>query len=197
MSKGKLLLTLIVAALLGGPGLASAADLSQAVMLVAKPQVRDELFGASVLVVVPVGGDRHVGFIVNRPTPVALGTVFPERGAAQKVAEPVYIGGPSDADVIFALVQRPASRADSSSFELLPGLSVAYESAAVERIIDADPEHARFVAGLVAWQPGELADEIGRGAWYVLDPDAAVVLRPPEGLWEDLVRRSERAANTI
>jgi putative AlgH/UPF0301 family transcriptional regulator len=93
-------------------------------------------------------------------------------------------------------VQRPASGADNS-FELLPGLSVAYESAAVERIIEADPEHARFVAGLVAWQPGELAEEIRRGAWYVLDPDAAVVLRPPEGLWEDLVRRSERAANTI
>jgi putative transcriptional regulator len=196
MSNARLALTLIVAALLGGPGLASAADLSQAVILVAKPQLHDELFGASVLVVVPVGGDQHVGFIVNRPTPVALGSVFPERGPAQKVVEPVYLGGPSDADVIFALVQRPASGADNS-FELLPGLSVAYESAAVERIIEADPEHARFVAGLVAWQPGELAEEIRRGAWYVLDPDAAVVLRPPEGLWEDLVRRSERAANTI
>jgi putative transcriptional regulator len=166
------------------------------VILVAKPQVRDALFGASVLVVVPVGGDRHVGFIVNRPTPVTLGTVFPERGPAQKVAEPVYLGGPSDVDVIFALVQQPASSADSS-FELLPGLSVAYESAAVDRIIEADPERARFVAGLVAWQPGELAEEIKRGVWYVLEPDAAVVLRQPEGLWEDLVRRSEQAANTI
>jgi putative transcriptional regulator len=196
MSKRALLLPVVFAALVGGAGLAGAADLSQAVILVAKPAMHDDLFGASVLVVVPVGGDRHVGFIVNRPTPVALGSVFPERGPAQKLVEPVYLGGPSDVDVIFALVQRPASSADSS-FELLPGLSVAYESAAVERIIDADPEHARFVAGLVAWQPGELADEIRRGAWYMLDPDAAIVLRPPEGLWEDLVRRSELAANTI
>lgn len=196
MRQGTLLLALITAALLGGAGPAGAADLSQAVILVAKPQLQDDVFGASVLVVVPVGGDQHVGFIVNRPTPVALGSVFPERGAAQKVVEPVYLGGPSDVDVIFALVQRPAGSVDDS-FELLPGLSVAYDSAAVDRIIESDPEHARFVAGLVAWRPGELAEEIRRGAWYLLDPDAALVLRPPEGLWEDLVRRSERAANTI
>ena len=37
--------------------------------------------------------------------------------------------------------------------------------------------------------------EIDRGAWYVLEPDAALVMRPPEGLWEHLVRRAQRAGS--
>ena len=54
-----------------------------------------------------------------------------------------------------------------------------------------------FVAGLVAWRTGELQDEVRRGAWHVLDPDATLVLRQPDGLWEELVRRAELRANGI
>jgi len=36
-------------------------------ILVAKPELVDPLFGSTILVVVPVGGDQHTGFIVNRP----------------------------------------------------------------------------------------------------------------------------------
>jgi hypothetical protein len=31
----------------------------------------------------------------------------------------------------------------------------------------------------------------------VLEPDAALVMREPEGLWEELVRRSQRIRSTI
>jgi hypothetical protein len=31
----------------------------------------------------------------------------------------------------------------------------------------------------------------------VLDPDAALVMRKPEGLWEELVRRSQQLRNAI
>jgi putative transcriptional regulator len=64
-------------------------------------------------------------------------------------------------------------------------------------VIENEPTHARFVAGLVAWRSGELQEEIKRGAWYVLAADAALVLRKPEGLWEELVRRAELQANGI
>jgi putative AlgH/UPF0301 family transcriptional regulator len=67
----------------------------------------------------------------------------------------------------------------------------------VEGLIKSDPQRARFTAGLVAWRTGELREEIQRGAWYVLEPDAALVMRKPEGLWEELVRRSQRARNSI
>ena len=73
----------------------------------------------------------------------------------------------------------------------------AFDAAVVDRVIETEPEHARFVAGLVAWQPGELRSEVEQGAWYVLEPDAALVMRKPEGLWEELVRRSQRMDKII
>jgi hypothetical protein len=38
---------------------------------------------------------------------------------------------------------------------------------------------------------------VKRGAWFVLDADASLVLRKPDGLWEELVRRAELRANGI
>lgn len=62
----------------------------------------------------------------------------------------------------------------------------------MDRIIEANPHDARFVTGLVVWGPGELNLEIERGAWYVLDADARLVLREPKGMWEELMLRAQR-----
>jgi len=70
----------VFAALCSACALAGAADLSKALMLVAKPELRDDVYGQSVIVVTPVGGDAHVGFIVNRSTNTSLGSLFPDDG---------------------------------------------------------------------------------------------------------------------
>jgi putative AlgH/UPF0301 family transcriptional regulator len=106
------------------------------------------------------------------------------------------LGGPIEAELIFALVRRPDSPG-GNSLELLPGLFAAMDSPIVDRIIESEPHNARFVAGLVVWRAGELADEIKQGAWYVLEPDADIAMRKPEGLWEELVRRSRVAKDAI
>src|SRR5258708_10640030 len=173
----------------------NAADLSKAAILVAKPELQDELYGWTIVVVVPLGEDGHVGFIVNRPSPVTLGKASPEDGPSQKIVDPIYLGGPYQPQAIFALVQRPDSPG-GVSLELMPGLFVAVDGETVDRIIRSEPEHARFVAGMVAWDAGELRDEVERGAWYVLEPDAALALRKPTtGLWEELARRRKTAAS--
>jgi len=184
------------AVLVGWSMLAAAADLSKPVVLVAKPELRDELYGSTIIVVTPLGGDQHVGFIVNRSTGITLGSLFPADSPSQKVADPVYLGGPYGSEAIFALVQGAQSPGDKS-LELIPGLFAAFDGAVVDRIIQSEPEHARFVAGLTAWQPGELDSEVEKGAWYVLEPDAALVMGKPEGLWEELVRRSQLRDNAI
>jgi putative transcriptional regulator len=194
MSKSRV--AVVFAVLLGWSALLRAADLSEPVILVAKPELRDEVYGSAILVVMPFGNDEHVGFIVNRPSDVTLGKLFPQDGASQKIADPVYLGGPYAPQALFALVQRPDSPG-GKSFQVMPGLFAAIEGAAVDQVIKSEPERAKFVAGLVAWQPGELRNEVERGAWYVLEPDAALAMRKPEGLWEELVSRSQRLDKTI
>jgi putative AlgH/UPF0301 family transcriptional regulator len=177
--------------------LAGAADITQTVLLVAKRNLHDRLYGSTILIAKPLGDDRHVGFIVNRPTTLTLGKLFPKHAPSQKVADPVYLGGPNGPEVIFAMVKNrdnPGGR----SIQLAPGLFLAFDSSVVDRIIETQPQQARFFAGMVLWAPNELAEEVRRGLWYVLDPLPDMLLRKStDGLWEDLVDRAERKDNAI
>ena len=173
------LLVMLTTALIGLSA-AHASEIDAPVILVAQPELRDNLYGSSILVVMPMGGDQHIGFIVNRPTEFTLG------------ADRVYVGGPVDANSVYALVRREKSPG-GRSFEVLPGLYVAHESEVIERLIENDSTSARLVAGLVVWQAGELRQEMKQGAWFALAPDAGLAMRNPQGLWDEL----QRIARTI
>src|SRR5258706_8338897 len=165
-------------------------------ILVAKRQLPAQLYGPTFLIVKALGEDRHVGFIINKPTQMTLGKLFPTHGPSQKIADPVYLGGPFNSQVIFALVQRPDSPG-GRSVRIAPDLYLAVDSQVVDRIIETEPQHARFFAGMVLGKPGELGDEMKRGLWHTLDARGELALKKAAGLWEELVGRSERKANTI
>jgi putative transcriptional regulator len=185
-------------ALVAAPSVpAQAAEPDGAVILVAKRQLRDDFYSATILLAAPTGNGRHMGFIINRPTPITLGKLFPEHAPSQKVVDPVYLGGPFVPQFIFALVQGQGG-ARGDGLQMMPELFVTMDRETVDRIIEAESDHARFFAGVVAWQPGELDDELKRGLWHVLEPEAELVMRKStEGLWEELVQRSERRASQI
>ena len=168
---------------------ARTAEPSGAVLLVATPELGGG-YGHTILIAQPVEDGSHVGLILNRPTQVGLADLFPEHAPSRKVAEPVFLGGPFAVDALFALVRTRESPGEGS-LQLAPDLFLATAATAVDRVIEAAPERARFYAGLVAWRPGELAAEIERGFWVVAPFDADVALRKrTEGMWEELVRRS-------
>jgi len=188
---------LLLCAALAFSAAAPAQDLAAPVLLVAQRDFQDRFYGATILLVKPLGQDRHVGIIVNRPTPVTLGKMFPEHGPSQKVADPIYLGGPYSTDVLYALVQR-ADSPGSGSVQVTADLFLALEGGTVDRIIEAQADHARFFAGMVVWNAGELRAEVKQGLWYLRDPDAQLVLRKStDGLWEELVGSAERAAKGI
>lgn len=190
---------LIAAAALGCTGPARATEPSEEpVILVAQPALLpDRLYGATILITMPIGNDQHIGFIVNKPTPMTLGSLFPDHEPSQKVTEPVYLGGPVNTRIICALV-RGGDSPGRSAMQIMPDLYLVMGREAVDRVIEGGADHARFFAGLVVWKPGELRAEIKRGFWYVLDADTSLVLRKStDGMWEELVRRSQQKANTI
>jgi putative AlgH/UPF0301 family transcriptional regulator len=56
-------------------------------------------------------------------------------------------------------------------------------------VIERTPNDARYFAGFVGWQPGELASEIEAGYWHVTDADPAVFWQDNHALWGKLVER--------
>ena len=174
-----------------------AAAPEETVLLVAKRQLEDPIWGSTIVLAKPVEGGGHIGFILNKPTKLNLAELFPEHEASKKIADPLFLGGTVDINLVFALVEGHASK-KAGSIRIAPDLFLAYETKAVDRIIETESEHARFFLGLVVWRPGQLDDELDRGLWYVDEPEAKLVMRrKTDDLWEELVRRLEARANTI
>ena len=196
---GRLAYALIAAAALACIAPASATEpADEPVILVAKPALLpDRLYGATILIAMPVGNDQHIGFIVNKPTPLTLGSLFPDHEPSQKVTEPVYLGGPVNTRTISALV-RHGDSLGRSAMQITPDLYLVMGREAVDRIIEGGADHARFFAGLVVWAPSELRTEIERGFWFMHKADSSLVLRKStEGMWEELLRQLELKAMFI
>src|SRR5207247_10220387 len=100
-------------------------------------------------------------------------------------------------DLVFGRLG-PRGNGKDGALRIAPDIFLAYETKAVDRIIESESDHARFFLGMVVWRPGQLDDELDRGLWFVDEPEAKLVLRrKTDGLWEELVRRLEARENTI
>ncbi|MEI6302382.1 MAG: YqgE/AlgH family protein [Betaproteobacteria bacterium] len=175
----------------------SSANETSTVVLVAKSGMRDPLYRATVLVARPTGDGRHIGFILNKRTNVTLASAFPEHEPSKAVREPLYLGGPAGISAVYALVQTSTSPGKDAS-RIASDLFVATARVTVDRIIETDPEHARFFMGGVIWRVGELDNELKRGLWHVVDPRPEQIMpKNTEGMWEDMVRAAEISDKAI
>lgn len=175
------------------------ADLTETgtVLLVAKPELRDPIYGETILIARPIGKGRHLGFILNKPTKIPLADAFPGHRSSQAVRGPLYLGGPDGVDAVFALVASHDSPG-RGAMQLSPDLFLVIAADTVDRVIESEGERARLFAGAVVWQPGELDEELNRGVWYVLDPEPDLVLpQKTEGMWQQLLQRVELRDNGI
>jgi putative transcriptional regulator len=181
---GKALGALVAALLVMSASAARAEDVERPVLLLATPQV-EGLYSHTALLVVPLA-DKHVGFILNLATDLDLDAVLPGSPGA-KAAPRLYFGGPDAADSVFAVVARDPGK---PSVHLFADLFITNSAKTISQLMERSPGEARFFAGFVNWKPGELAEEIDAGYWYVTEPDPALVFREdPGAIWEDLVKR--------
>ena len=174
---------------MAAPGVAQKDD-TGAILLVAAPGLTDPDYRHTVLIAVPVEGNRHVGVIINRPTQRSLASLFPEHEPSKLVRDPVFLGGPMLRRAIFAMVRTDHSPG-GGSIQVMKHLFLATQGTVVDEIIEKTPNDARYFVGYVAWRPGELRQEVDRGLWHVLDADEEMVFRKDtDSLWEELLRRA-------
>lgn len=164
---------------------AQAQDLDKPLILVAAPDLQGPYSHTTVLVV-PMQ-DQHFGFILNRATDVKLATLFPEHAPSAKVADPVYVGGPTRANEVFAVVPHDPG---GPAIRLFGDVYLTAHAPMVDRIIEETPNEARYFVGFVTWEPGELATELDKSWWYVSDPDPELVFsKDANGMWEAQMKR--------
>jgi len=182
------LLALAGAAVLAVPGMAAAQEVPNPV-LVAKPRLADPNFRESVVIVAEAPDGAAVGVIINRPTTKSLAEILPGNEMLARFTEPLYFGGPVERVGIYALFR--AQEPPGEALRVRGDLWLALNPATVEQLMRNPPEHLRFFTGYAGWAPGQLANELERGDWWVLDADPDAAFRAdPSTLWEELARRA-------
>ena len=183
-------LLLLLAALQASipPAWAQADNAPNGLFLIAKPALIDPNFRHSVVLITQAPDGTTVGFIINRPGRLSLAQILPDNEVFKRFTEPLYLGGPVQGEALFAVFRNREK--PQGALSVLDDVSFALDPAVVEKLIHTPPEHVRFFNGYAGWAPGQLAAELERGGWYVLNADADTVFRKDmDTLWEELIRR--------
>jgi putative transcriptional regulator len=187
-----MMLRLVLLAVLLGVATHAAAQSDKnpnGVFLVATPALADPNFRRTVVLVTQAADGTTVGFIVNRPGTRSLAQILPDNDMLKRFTEPLHLGGPVDIAGLFAIFR--AKENPQGALRVLGDVSFAMDPAVVEAVLRAPPERVRFFNGYAGWAPGQLAMELERGGWYLLNADADTVFRKDmDKLWDEMVRRA-------
>jgi putative transcriptional regulator len=177
----------VLLAVLVMAGAASAQE--RGVVLVAKPDLPDPNFARTVVVVAQDERGGALGVVLNRPAALSLAQVMDNDPRFARFTEPMYLGGPVERLGLFAVFR--AERPPGPALRIAEDLWLALLPETVERLIADPPAQLRLYVGYAGWAPGQLAAEIDRGSWWVIDPDADVAFRTDtRGLWDELATRA-------
>lgn len=159
-------------------------------ILVARPDLHDPRFNATLTLLLEHGSEGALGVIINRPSRLELADAFPDWEDLGADPGVVFAGGPVDRDALIALGRPACSDGRPVLGELVLGahpVDLDDQPALVEASgVDA----IRIFAGYAGWTPGQLEGEINNDDWWVVDATVDDLFTDdPEGLWARVLRR--------
>ncbi|RNE48271.1 hypothetical protein C5L39_09560 [Corynebacterium alimapuense] len=163
-------------------------------LLVAAPGTESEEFARSVVLIIEHNEYLTFGVNLVSRSDVAVFNVMPEWLPAVAKPQALYIGGPLNQQSVVGLAMTKAGVDPADVPELK---RLANRLAHID--LRVDPEHItelvegiRLFAGYAEWAPGQLAEEIERGDWFVAPALPTDVIAPGSvDLWGDVMRRQQ------
>jgi len=161
-------------------------------LLVASPQLGDPNFERTVILVLDHGPDGALGVVLNRPTGLPVDEILDAWRDEAQAAPPgvVFRGGPVSPDAVIGLARAVSDGADQAHWRLVfdgvGTVDLAVAPAEQPVIVSG----VRMFAGYAGWSPDQLEDEMGEGAWIVLDAlESDVFTTEADALWHDVLQR--------
>jgi putative transcriptional regulator len=161
--------------------------------LIASPPLGDPNFDRTVVLLALHSDDGALGFVVNRRASMTLGELLEqaEYEEGHDAEGPVWIGGPVQPQSGWVIVDDPEVEPDEGVIEMGERLRVSSSREAFDEIAreaatgQLDASRRLVLLGYSGWAPGQLEDEIARGAWLPTPLDPAILFDvPSEDRWE-------------
>lgn len=179
---GVLLLAML---LVGGGGAARQAPVAGAMpslagqLLVATPELDDPNFSHTLVYMVQHDAGGAVGVVINRvlgagPLGKLLEGLGVEEGSDSTAEIRVHYGGPVEPGRGVVLHSPDYRQDDPLVVDDLAAFSFSLD--ALRDIAQGrGPRHSLFALGYAGWAPDQLEEEIARGSWFTIEPDAALL----------------------
>jgi putative transcriptional regulator len=165
--------------------------------LAAAPDMRDENFMHTVVLMCAHTDEGAHGLVINRPAMIQIRALLPDHPVLKTQSFPVHQGGPVGLDTLHILHRVPELVPGGQ--ELGEGVYFGGDLEAASFLVASDPLRAlanlRFVLGYSGWGARQLEGELGIGAWLPtrLDPDW-VFQDEPQVAWRKALRTLGRDA---
>ena len=161
-------------------------------VLVASRNLGDPLFSKTVILLVQYDSEAVLGLVLNRRTNLPISQALESVKGAKDRSDPVYVGGPVETPIVFALFQ---SQAKIGKAEPIFGdiywiaSKLLFEQALSAR---PDPRVFHVYLGYAGWTQEQLQKEVELGAWYIFPANSSTVFNEhPDSLWQEMIRKAE------
>ncbi len=143
---------------------------TQGQFLIAMPGLNDPMFAGALIYVLDHSEEGATGLIVNRPMDVSENEVLDQFAKDQEhaqVANPVFTGGPVDAQRGFVL-HAPGTQEWAHEIELTDKLHCTLSADILEAVAEGkDIGTHMVILGYSGWDAGQLEQEIADNAWLM------------------------------
>lgn len=160
-------------------------------LLIAMPQLADDNFARSVVLMIEHGEDGSFGLVINQPSPLKASEMLDglDMRWGGDAAAVVWSGGPVSPSTGWVL-HEPVATLDAGGGTALiaPGIELSTSPERLRQLAARPPERLRLLRGYAGWGPGQLAHEMAQGSWIVADLDPAIVFDlDAEDMWRAAV----------
>jgi putative transcriptional regulator len=147
-------------------------------LLLSMPQLLDENFCRTVVLLCKHNHEGAFGLVVNRP-------LLTTRRELE-----LWVGGPVEPERSWILVGGD-EYADLPGMRVADGLSLSTSPNLLQRLLEGNPPaNARLIAGYAGWGPGQLEAELNASAWLIGEVDRELIFgTPADRMWETAIRR--------
>jgi putative transcriptional regulator len=168
-------------------------DLAQGKIVITSRDSPDPHFSNSVIVLAHYDQTGALGLMLHYKSDLPIQKALKGIAGAEKRSDTVFVGGPVELPVAFALLRANSAPTGVSRVTSDLYLMTSKQSLAAALTEGRPASDLRVFIGYSGWGPGQLEREVRRSGWYIFSYDENIVFdEHPDTLWNRLIEKTER-----
>ena len=154
-------------------------------ILIASPQMGDENFNQTVVLMLQHSDEGALGVVLNRPSGRSVGDVWEMVGQSDcESDDPVYLGGPVAGPLIAVHTNDLFSEE-----KIFQGVFFAAQRNYLEQVVTDSDDRYKLFSGYAGWGPGQLEEEMLSNSWLSVPATPEIVFDTPfADRWDSAAR---------